>query len=338
MRIAIADEDGAIREALRRDGRFEADELVDFGDRGDLGRIRADLALHVLIFDWTSPRLPGPEICEEVRQQDASAPYIYLIAIVGACSGHERLEAYGAGADAVLTRPCDPAEVAARVDVARRIASHDEALRIRSAELEQIRTELEVENAVLSEIASSDPLTGLRNRRFFGEALDAQFSLARRKGLPISLVMIDVDQFKAFNDQFGHPAGDDVLREVGLLLRSSVRDHDIVARYGGEEFAIVLPATEEYESLPLADRLRTTVSDHPWPLRRITISIGVATMGLHEAQPMDLVDQADRALYLSKAMGRNRVTHSGNLTDLAAGLLVPRLDPDSMIAQQLSRS
>ncbi len=318
MKIAIAEEDDAIRRLLHVGEAVGGDQLVALGDPDDLLRALDDPDLRVLIFDSTAPRLAGLDLCRRIKRRSPSEPYIYLIAVVGSDTCSERLAAFEAGADAVVARPCDLQEVRARVAVARRIATHEDWLRGRSNELEQIRLDLEARNATLAEIASSDALTGLRNRRFFQEALDSQFSLARRKGLPMSLVMIDVDQFKAFNDQFGHPAGDDVLREVGALLRSCVRDHDIVARYGGEEFAILLPATQEGESLPLADRLCLTVAHHRWPLRPVTISLGVATLRPDGMQPTDLIDQADRALYYSKALGRNRATHSHHLPDLPA--------------------
>ena len=250
MKIAIAEEDDAIEQVLCGGEPLQEWTILKLSNSDALRGALTDPDLRVLIIDWTNPRLADPNLCRRIRLRDATEPYVYLIAVVGPNSAQARLGAYEAGVDAVVEMQTDSRQILARLDVARRIVDHEAALRNRSDGLEQARLLLEAENAALSEIASSDGLTGLRNRRFFREALDAQFSLARRKGLPISLVMIDVDQFKAFNDRFGHPAGDDVLREVGMLLRSSVRDHDIVARYGGEEFAILLPATEMDECFP----------------------------------------------------------------------------------------
>ena len=337
MKIAIAEDDGAIRASIRGGPAAGADAAVDevIGLSGPAALRSAldDPRLRILIIDRTSPRWANLDLDldRRIHPRDPAAPYVYLIVVVDPGADAERSARDRAGADAVVAKSPDLGDLRERLAVARRIAAHEEALRGRSDELERVRVRLERENAALSEIASSDALTGLRNRRFFREALDAQFSLARRKGLPISLVMIDVDEFKAFNDRFGHPAGDDVLREVGRLLRGAVRDHDIVARYGGEEFAILLPATEAEDCGFLVDRLRQTIARHGWTLRPITISLGVATLGPREADPDELIDQADRALYFSKALGRNRTTHSREIHGLATRPIHAPMDGDPVL-------
>src|SRR5262249_52898626 len=124
----------------------------------------------------------------------------------------------------------------------------------------------------------------------------------------VSLVLLDVDHFKAFNDAFGHTAGDDVLRALARLLRANTRGYDVVARYGGEEFAVLLPDTGPPEAHFLAERLRLAIEQRGWPRGAVTASLGTAT--LHPSRPAssDLVDEADRALYRSKRLGRNRVS------------------------------
>ena len=326
MKVAIAERDGSVGRLLRAGLLEEADELVEIQNPADVHQALDRSDLSVLIFDWSLEELNTPDLLRRLQLRDQNRAYLFVIAILSASTDpDERLEAFAGGVDAVVPAPCDPQEIAARLDVARRITSHEQSLRDRSETLEQIRADLETENATLSEIASCDALTGLRNRRYFCETLDSQFALARRKGLPLSLVMIDVDQFKPFNDQFGHLAGDAILRVVGKLLRGGVRDHDVVARYGGEEFAILLPATDEEECLPMVDRLRLTIANHPWPLRAVTISLGVATLSPRERQPSDLIDQADQTLYYSKAMGRNRATHARELPDLITNQSIDRL-------------
>ena len=140
------------------------------------------------------------------------------------------------------------------------------------------------QNARLAELATTDELTGVKNRRRFREDLELLFAQADRQASPLSLIMLDIDHFKQYNDAFGHPAGDEVLRRVGTTLQSAVRAHDVVARYGGEEFVVLLPATEANEALEVAERLRSAIADQPWPLRKVTASLGVATAGTRHAE------------------------------------------------------
>jgi diguanylate cyclase (GGDEF)-like protein len=126
--------------------------------------------------------------------------------------------------------------------------------------------------------------------------------------------MIDVDSFKSFNDHFGHPAGDEVLRSVAHLLQSEVRGSDTLFRYGGEEFAVILPETTCKGAFVLAERFRRAVQRAPWPRRAITISVGVAAIDADTVSPRDLLQSADQALYSAKQTGRNRATMAAGRT------------------------
>ena len=162
-------------------------------------------------------------------------------------------------------------------------------------------------NSKLTELAAVDGLTQLRNRRSFEERLEDETRRWRRHGTDVSLILLDIDHFKTYNDTYGHPRGDEVLRAVGQLLRTSLRAADFAARYGGEEFAIILPNTNRAGSLVVAEQLRRAIEGATWEERPITASVGVATMSEEVSTPELLVDQADRALYRSKEAGRNRV-------------------------------
>jgi diguanylate cyclase (GGDEF)-like protein len=181
--------------------------------------------------------------------------------------------------------------------------------------LEARQRELMEAVARLIELATTDGLTGLRNRRHFNETLETASAHGLRRGLPLSMIMVDVDHFKQYNDAFGHRAGDEVLRVIAATLRAGVRPHDVAARYGGEEFAVLLTGTEAAGALRFSERLRGAVASHPWTLRPVTISLGVATLGPGPAPAgaYDLVEAADRALYHSKLCGRDRVTHHDEL-------------------------
>ena len=178
-----------------------------------------------------------------------------------------------------------------------------------SRRLQTQKEALEAANAQLRALATTDGLTGLRNHRDFHQQLDQEVRRAARENSPLSLIMLDVDYFKGYNDRFGHPAGDEVLKTVAALLGGQARTVDIVARYGGEEFALLMPATDAVGAGSAAERLRRAVEAHSWEARAVTISLGVATRTPGPAPAPRLLDEADRALYHSKAAGRNCVTH-----------------------------
>ena len=173
--------------------------------------------------------------------------------------------------------------------------------------LRQQQDMLQDVNSKLTELATLDSLTQLRNRRAFEERLEDETRRWRRQGQQVSLILLDIDDFKPFNDTFGHLKGDEVLRAIGQLLRRSLRAADFAARYGGEEFAIILPFTDRAGSLLVAEQLRKAIEGAEWNDRAITASIGVATMGGDITTSEELIDSADRALYRSKQAGRNCV-------------------------------
>jgi diguanylate cyclase (GGDEF)-like protein len=158
-------------------------------------------------------------------------------------------------------------------------------------------------------LATTDALTGINNRAALNEKLLEAFERAQRYDRALSVILMDVDHFKKFNDTFGHPAGDEVLKNVAKVLSNTVRGADLVARYGGEEFAIILPDTEYAGAMVLAERCRRAIANHPWAQRAITASIGVSTMTATTGNPTILLQEADDALYRSKQAGRNRVSH-----------------------------
>ncbi len=168
--------------------------------------------------------------------------------------------------------------------------------------------ELEKANAELESLATRDGLTGIKNRRAFGTRLEEEVARATRYSLPLSLLLLDVDQFKSYNDTFGHPAGDEVLKTVAQLLDQSARETDMAARYGGEEFAVLLPQTDAAGAWVIAERIRQAIARQAWPHRSITVSVGVAHLLPVVDTGSQLIARADEALYQSKAGGRNRVS------------------------------
>ncbi len=170
-------------------------------------------------------------------------------------------------------------------------------------------------NVYVSE-ARADVLTGLRNRRSFNEELSRLFAQRQRQGIGFSLIMLDVDGFKAFNDAHGHPAGDAVLRSVAQVLFTTLREMDFVCRYGGDEFVVICPGSRLHEAAVAAERVRQAMVAKLVPIKAgsasVTVSLGVAETGSTEIGN-GLIQRADEALYEAKLAGRNRVhLHDGN--------------------------
>ena len=185
--------------------------------------------------------------------------------------------------------------------------------RERIGELTRSQVDLTGTVARLTELASTDVMTGLNNRRRFDEALQANFALAMRQRSMLSVIMLDVDRFKSYNDTYGHSAGDAVLCVVSEQLLHFCSNYDVAARIGGEEFAVLLPTADESLAMILAETIRSAIETQPWEHRLVTASFGVATLGPETKEPSDLLREADRALYVSKGCGRNRVTHHREL-------------------------
>ena len=188
------------------------------------------------------------------------------------------------------------------------LLAQNEELQAVQAELEVRNDELADVNVQLGELATVDALTGLKNRRVMQERLADSFRIAARYRSDFSIVMLDVDHFKAYNDTFGHPAGDEVLKRVASLLASVARDTDYLARYGGEEFVVMMPLTGAAGACQVAERMRSAIESAHWTHRPVTASFGVACMDAGFANADDLVSAADSALYTSKKSGKNRVT------------------------------
>lgn len=174
------------------------------------------------------------------------------------------------------------------------------------AKLQQYQKALEQNNSDLHRASLTDALTGVGNRGSFDLTLNQEIYRARRYQTPLSLLLIDVDHFKGYNDNWGHPAGDAVLIRVAGLLRGRVRPSDFVARYGGEEFVVMLPGTDRDGAMQAGEAVRAAIEQTEFPHRRVTISIGAATLQ-DDMSREALVEAADQALYRAKRGGRNRV-------------------------------
>ena len=182
-----------------------------------------------------------------------------------------------------------------------------------AAESQRYGQQLEETNAKLEILAITDGLTGLRNRRAFGEHLQHEVSRANRYNHPLSLMLMDIDHFKKYNDTFGHPAGDELLKDVAMLINQNTRASDSVSRYGGDEFAVILPNTRRSAAKNLAERIRQGVESTLGRHRSITVSIGIGNLSSGTTDAATFISETDKALYRAKQDGRNKAYHTTEL-------------------------
>ncbi|WP_372786711.1 PleD family two-component system response regulator [Phenylobacterium sp.] len=253
----------------------------------------------LIIVNTAAKSFDGLRFAAQIRSDEATRS-LPILAIVDFDERARLVKALEIGVNDVLPRPIDPQEMAARVKTQIRRKRYTDYLR------ENLDQSLE--------LAVTDQLTGLHNRRYMESQLDA---LVRRAvvggGDPVALLVIDIDHFKKVNDGFGHAVGDEVLREFAVRLASNVRAIDLPVRFGGEEFVVVMPETELEHAHRIAERIRLHVAGSPFrvmggeELLTVTISIGVAASLRAEDTPSKLIRRADEAMYEAKARGRNRV-------------------------------
>jgi diguanylate cyclase (GGDEF)-like protein len=177
-------------------------------------------------------------------------------------------------------------------------------------QLQDYQRELEKVRADFENQSLTDPLTGVHNRRSFDSRFEEEFLRAQRYKVACSLILVDIDYFKQYNDTFGHTAGDEALKAVATLLKADVRIHDLVARYGGEEFAIILPNTDIKGAMVMGERFRRSIQRAAWKHKQLTISVGVGSLRDGTQKPIDLLKESDMALYKAKQSGRNLVIGS----------------------------
>ncbi|MBN1153927.1 diguanylate cyclase [candidate division KSB1 bacterium] len=259
----------------------------------------------LILLDVMMPKMNGFEVCRELKNNEETR-FIPVILVTALNEIENKIKGIEAGADDFISKPFNKLELLARVKSLLRIKHlHDE--------LELKIKELEATQRKLYQLAITDGLTDLYNYRYFNEQLYRELTRAKRHNLSVSVIMLDIDFFKNFNDTHGHPAGDKVLKTIAKLLYTNIRKIDIAARYGGEEFAIVLVETNKESASIVANKIKKIVEDYPFlhqetqPNGKLTISAGVATFPDDTDDPDALIKIADNRLYKAKEQGRNRV-------------------------------
>lgn len=260
----------------------------------------------LIITDWHMPKMNGIEFCKALRCNGLWRN-IHVFVMMAQESSDRIEEIFEVGASDYLTKPVSTKVLGARLYVTQRMVQLQDELKLEHQQLRSVAAQLAASNQRLQHMALTDVLTGLPNRRHANDHLERQWAMAERSGRPLSCMMIDVDFFKKVNDTYGHKVGDDVLKQVANILRSSARIQDLVCRFGGEEFLVICPDAPEEQVCMYAERLRQNVAAGDTHLEtRVTISIGVASKSpvlLHAGMLLQL---ADKRLYKAKDMGRNR--------------------------------
>jgi len=298
----------------------------------------------VVVTDQRMPGMTGVELLERTVDR---FPHLIRIIVTGYTDNQSLIDAINMGRIyKYITKPWSRDEMA--VTIKRAIEAYAlarendrllEELRKKNEELERIVEErtrkLRDANARLHQLAITDGLTGLFNHRYFHEKWREEIKRSERFGEPTSLLIIDVDWFKNYNDRQGHPRGDVVLRDLAHLLERNFREVDVVARYGGEEFAVILPRTAKEDAHHLADRIRAQVEEAPFPHQEvqpggtITCSFGLATYPDDGATASTVLERADQALYAAKQDGRNLVV------TFEPGLPLPQPDAPLVSSEEI---
>lgn len=261
----------------------------------------------MVLLDIILPDLDGYEVARRLRQLEQPGDWTPILFLTSMTKDEDLEKGIAAGGDDYIYKPVSDVVLGAKIRAMQRIIQMRYSLLV-------LTRKLDTANQELKRLTSLDGLTGIANRRHFDETLGREWRRSMRQGAEFSVLMCDVDLFKAYNDTLGHQAGDECLRQVAQALTGAMnRGGDLVARYGGEEFAAILPETSLASGQIVAERMRQAVEalnvDHPTsPSGKLTISIGLASgIAMPEIDPVQLVKTADRALYHAKDEGRNRV-------------------------------
>jgi len=257
-----------------------------------------------VILDVLLPDMNGLQICRKMKssKQTRFIPIVLLTALRG---NQERIQGIEAGADDFISKPVHRVELITRIKSLVRIKRLNEILEQKVEELEAVKEKLKT-------LAVTDGLTAVYNYRAFRRQLKHEISRSKRFRMPVSLLIIDIDHFKEYNDQFGHLNGDRALQQFASLLKKNIREIDCLARYGGEEFTVILPGTDKRSSAFVAEKLRGLIEKANFALMdrtessRITVSIGAATYPDDAEDEETLIHLTDQALYQAKRNGRNR--------------------------------
>ncbi len=306
MLILIAEDDPVSGKLLRRMLESWGHEVVMAENGEEAWGILQNGKVKFVIADWMMPGIDGVNLCRKIRSSGVSG-YIYFILLTGKDKKEDIITGLDAGADDYVIKPFERGELRVRVRVGERILDLERELSEQNEKLNSLNVKLE-------ELIRLDPLMDVGNRRYFYETIEKVHHRARRYARGYGFIMCDIDNFKLFNDIYGHLGGDGILRTVADAIKKSVRASDHIFRYGGEELVIVLPEQNLEGTVLVAEKIRAGIEaleiQHKGTSKGVlTISCGAAAFdGSNPDLKWEAVlDLADRALYEAKTSGRNRV-------------------------------
>ncbi|MFZ5908092.1 MAG: diguanylate cyclase [Nitrospirota bacterium] len=259
-------------------------------------------SVDIVLLDLVLPDMNGNEVCRWLKLNEDTRG-IPIIMLTAKGSTTDKVQGLQAGADDYLSKPYNEIELNARIYASLRTKALQDELREKNLQLQEVIAKIEL-------LASTDPLTGLFNRRHFEIIIENEFARTQRYGSPIACLMIDVDHFKKINDTYGHRAGDTILKEIARLIQENIRKVDTAARWGGEEFVVLLPRTDRKQAYYAASRIWESIAGHCFTTIEtgITVSIGIASTpdaAIDSAEK--LIDASDLEMYRAKTLGRNRI-------------------------------
>lgn len=301
MQILVADDESTLRLILSKALKKWGYEIVEAENGAEaVSVLNGQNPPKIVILDWMMPEMSGIEVIRSIRKKEADVPF-YIIMLTSKSEKSDIIEGLNEGADDYLAKPFDLGELRARINAGKRIV--------------ELHKELVDSKKKLEYQLEHDVLTGLYSRRFIMEKLNREIARSQRTGSSFAVAICDIDHFKKINDSYGHQAGDIVLREFGKILEGNLREYDSVGRIGGEEFLMITPLKNEEDEISLFERVRSKVENGRIAVESgeisMTVSIGV-TFYESGKDSDKIISEADKALYIAKNSGRNRVVFSKN--------------------------
>ena len=317
MNILVADDEVAIRELVGEILEAEG-HVITLAEDGEDALSKFKRSWHEIVFsDFRMPKMNGIELLDAIKEINANTQFVIM---TSHGSMENSIEALKNGAFDYILKPFEDLDVV--MNAANRAMANLSGIRRQEyllSTLTRQNEELDTQGKEFREMAIRDGLTGLFNYSYVKQRLDEEFDRSVRFGRELSVLFMDLDHFKFFNDAHGHQAGDEVLRILAGLMTQALRESDTLARWGGEEFVVVSPETNQEDACTLAERIRKSVAGHSFPnaaqqpLGMVSLSIGIATRSNGTASPEKLLRFADEAMYCAKDSGRNRaVLYSGS--------------------------